>query len=47
VAHRNALRAPLLSAAAELTAFWPVRERHQRERSVVPVHPQPEAADVR
>ena len=47
VARRNALRAPLLSAAAELTAFWPVRERHQRERSVVPVHPQPEAADVR
>ena len=45
-ARRMALRAPLLSAAAELTAFWPVRERHRRARSVVPAHPQPETVDV-
>jgi DNA-binding IclR family transcriptional regulator len=45
-ARRNALRAPLLSAAAELTEFWPVRERHQRARSVVTAHPQAETVDV-
>jgi len=45
-ARRNALRAPLLSAAAELTEFWPVRQRHQLARSVVPAHPQPETVDV-
>ena len=43
---RNALHAALLSAAAELTELWPVRERQQRARAIVPAPARPEAVDV-
>ena len=45
-ARRSALCARLLSAAAEVTEFWPVRERHQRARAVVPAPTPSEAVDV-